>query len=48
MNELVLVTDLFVPMDTLPEHLKQMVRDARAVGEDIHFSTIKGKMEHSL
>ena len=25
MNELVIVTDLIVPWDTLPEHLKQMI-----------------------
>jgi len=43
MIELVIVTDLIVPRDTLPEHLKQMIGDARAVGDDIHFTTIKGK-----
>lgn len=38
-NNLVMVDGLIVPMDTLPENLQQMVRDARARGEDIEFQT---------
>lgn len=38
-NNLVMVDGLIVPMDTLPEDLQQMVRDARARGEDIEFQT---------
>lgn len=40
-NNLVMVDGLIVPMDTLPENLQQMVRDARANGEDIEFQTEK-------
>lgn len=35
----VVVDDLFVPLDTLPEIYQEMVREARAKGEDIHFYT---------
>ena len=38
-NNLVMVDGPIVPMDTLPEDLQQMVRDARARGEDIEFQT---------
>lgn len=38
-NNLVMVDGLIVPMDTLPENLQQMVRVARARGEDIEFQT---------
>ncbi len=41
LNNLVMVDGLIVPIDTLPEDLQQMVKDARANGEDIEFRTEK-------
>jgi len=38
-NDLVMVDDLTVPIDALPEEYQQMVREARARGEDISFRT---------
>ncbi|WP_335966844.1 DUF6398 domain-containing protein [Galbibacter sp. PAP.153] len=38
-NNLVMVNDLIVPVDTLPEHMQQMVHQARAEGKDIAFTT---------
>lgn len=38
-NQMVMVDGFIVPMDTLPDDLQQMVRDARARGEDIKFHT---------
>jgi len=34
-----MVDGFIVPIDTLPDELQQMVRDARARGEDIEFHT---------
>ncbi len=38
-HKMVMVDGFIVPIDTLPEDLQQMVRDARARGEDIEFHT---------
>lgn len=38
-NKMVMVDGFIVPIDTLPDDLQQMVRDARARGEDIEFHT---------
>jgi hypothetical protein len=38
-NTMVLIDGFIVPMDTLPDDLQQMVREARAKGEDIEFYT---------
>ena len=38
-NQMVMVGGFIVPIDTLPDDLQQMVRDARARGEDIEFQT---------
>lgn len=38
-NQMVMVDGFIVPIDTLPVDLQQMVRDARARGEDIEFHT---------
>jgi hypothetical protein len=38
-NNLVMVDGLIVPLDTLPEQYQDMVRQARAEGKDISFST---------
>ncbi len=38
-NQMVRVEGYIVPIDTLPGDLQQMVRDARARGEDIEFHT---------
>ena len=38
-NKMVMVDGFIVPIDTLPDELQQMVRDARARGEDIEFHT---------
>ena len=38
-NDLVMVDDFIVSIDSLPEEYQQMVREARARGEDISFRT---------
>ena len=38
-NKLVMVDDLIVPIDSLPEEIKNAVRQARAEGKDISFRT---------
>jgi hypothetical protein len=38
-NKLVMVDDLIVPLDSLPEELQNAVRQARAEGKDISFRT---------
>lgn len=38
-NNIVMVDDLFVPIESLPEEMQQMVRQARAEGNDITFTT---------
>jgi hypothetical protein len=38
-NQMVMVDGFIVPIDTIPDHLQQMVRDARARGEDIEFQS---------
>lgn len=38
-NQMVMVDGYIVPIENLPEDLQQMVRDARARGEDIEFRT---------
>ncbi len=38
-NNMVVVDDLIVPVDSLPEDMQQMVRQARAEGKDITFTT---------
>jgi hypothetical protein len=38
---MVMVDGFIVPIGTLPDDLQQMVRDARASGEDIEFHTSK-------
>ena len=38
-NDLVMVDDFIVPIDSLPEEYQKMVREARARGEDISFRT---------
>ena len=38
-NNLVLVDDMILPIESLPEEYQQMVREARARGEDISFQT---------
>ena len=38
-NNMVMVDGFIVPLDTLPEEYQEMVREARARGEDIEFST---------
>jgi len=40
-NNMVMVDGFIVPMDTLPDDLQQMVKDARARGGDIEFHTEK-------
>lgn len=40
MNHVVMVDGFIVRIDTLPENLQQMVREARARGEDIEFQSI--------
>lgn len=39
LDKMVVVDGFIVPIDTLSEDLQQMVRDARAKGEDIEFHT---------
>ena len=39
-NQMVMVDGLIVPVDTLPADVQQMLKDARAKGEDMEFSTI--------
>jgi len=39
MNNMVIVDGYIVPLDSLPEEYQQMVREARANGEDIEFRT---------
>jgi hypothetical protein len=39
LNDMVMVDGLIIPIDSLPEELQQMVREARARGEDIEFET---------
>ena len=38
-NKLVMVDDLIVPIDSLPEEIKNAVRQVRAEGKDISFRT---------
>ena len=38
-TQMVMVDGFIVPIDTIPDDLQQMVRDARARGEDIEFHT---------
>ena len=38
-NSMVMVDGLIIPIDSLPEELQQMVKEARARGEDIEFRT---------
>jgi hypothetical protein len=38
-NNLVMVDDLIVPLDSLPKELQNTVRQARAEGKDISFRT---------
>lgn len=38
-NNLVMVDDLILPIESLPEHMQQMVHQARAEGKDIAFTT---------
>jgi hypothetical protein len=38
-NKLVMVDGITITLDSLPNDLQQMVRDARARGEDIEFRT---------
>jgi hypothetical protein len=38
-NQMVMVDGFIVPIDTLPDDLQQMIREARAQGEDIEFHT---------
>jgi hypothetical protein len=38
-NNLVMVDGFIVPMDTLPDDLQEIVRDARSKGDDIEFHT---------
>ncbi len=38
-NSMVMINGLIAPISTLPEDLQKMVREARAKGEDIEFST---------
>jgi hypothetical protein len=38
-NNLVMVDGFIVPLDTLPEGMQKMVKEARANGEDIEFNT---------
>ena len=38
-NQMVMVDGYIVPIDTLPDDLQQMVREARTKGEDIEFQT---------
>lgn len=40
-NSMVMVDGLIVPIDSLPEELQQMVKEARSRGEDIEFRTRK-------
>ncbi|WP_396170630.1 DUF6398 domain-containing protein [Flavobacterium sp.] len=38
-NNMVMVDGFIVPLSTLPDNLQQQVREARAIGRDIEFST---------
>jgi hypothetical protein len=38
-NNLVVVDDMILPIDSLPEELQNTVRQARAEGKDIYFRT---------
>lgn len=38
-NQFVMVDDMIVPLESLPEEYQQMVKEARARGEDISFRT---------
>lgn len=38
-NEMVIIDGFMVPLDTLPEDLQELVRETRAMGEDIEFTT---------
>ncbi len=42
-NKMVMVDGLIVSIDTLPDDLQQLVRDARARGEDLEFQTKRGE-----
>ncbi|NJY63595.1 hypothetical protein HC174_12655 [Salinimicrobium sp. CDJ15-81-2] len=39
MNNLVMVDDLIVPVNSLPEDMQELVKQARAQGKDISFTT---------
>lgn len=38
-NQFVMVNDMIVPLDSIPEEYQKMVKEARAKGEDISFRT---------
>lgn len=38
-NQFVMVDDMLVPLDSIPEEYQKMVKEARAQGEDISFRT---------
>ena len=38
-NEMVIIDGFMVPLDTLPDDLQELVRETRAMGEDIEFTT---------
>lgn len=38
-NQFVMVDDMIVPLDSIPEEYQKMVKEARAKGEDISFRT---------
>ncbi len=38
-NNLVMVDEFLVPLDSIPEDLQKMVKEARAEGRDISFTT---------
>ena len=39
LNQFVMIDDMIMPIESLPEEYQQMVREARARGEDISFRT---------
>lgn len=38
-SDLIMVDDLMLPLDSLPEYMQQMVKEARAQGKDIAFTS---------
>ena len=40
-NKMVMIDGFIMPIDTLPEDLQQMVKEARARGEDLEFHTTR-------